>query len=466
MTTSFLFLLISYLTLFVGHVFADHTVAKPKGARAIVVTSENTLNATRPPTARLAYTADGSLQISVTNNLDSPNVTAYVTGLDPSGQLVMLQPDGQWFYPTAGLSPIPRIVVGDISIPLGAPGSITNLTLPTYLSSGRIWFADGDLKFFTVPGAAGPALVQPSAANPSDPSASVNWGFIELTNIPQGLYANISYVDFLGLPLGMSLIGASGTQTSLGVSADAVIQLCKLLTARSNEAPVPWDQLCVTDTSGKAIRVLSPALYSSINGTALAKVFNGYVNRVWQRYTKEPLVINTQAGPGKVKCWVKQDVLKCDGDSTTYAKPSSFDIFGCNTGPFAISGSATNLGVVPRLCAAFNRATLLLPRGNVQPQVQSPRYYLSSPRNWYSYFVHTLELDGKGYAFSYDDVTPDNTVDLSGLLADSNPSLMAITVGGPTLNSGDTITTSIPTPTATASTLITRATLIAKVTHI
>lgn len=454
MTTSFLFLLLSCLTLYVDFSFARQTIATPKGARALVVTSKNTLNATRPPSAERTYADDdGSLQISVTNNLNSTKVTAYVTGLDPDGQLVMLQPDGQWFYPTAGQAPTPQRVMNNVSIPLGGPGSVTNLKLPTYLSSGRVWFADGNLDFFTVPGASGgPALVQPSAADPSDPSSAVNWGFVELTNIAQGLYANISYVDFVGLPLGMSLTGAGGNQTVLGIPPDAVTQLCNLLLQRSKDAPVPWDRLCVTDASGRALRVLSPALYSSINATALAGVFTGYVNKVWQRYAREPLVINTQAAPGMVKCSVKQGLLTCDGDSTTYAKPSSADIFGCNTGPFAIKGSPTNLGVVPRLCAAFNRATLLLPKGTVQPRVPAARYYASSPRNWYSFFVHQLELDGRGYAFAYDDVTPDDSVDESGLLADADPESLQITVGGTSARPGSASTSSTTSTTSTTTT--------------
>jgi hypothetical protein len=46
--------------------------------------------------------------------------------------------------------------------------------------------------------------------------------------------------------------------------------------------------------------------------------------------------------------------------------------------------------------------------------------------------VHQYEADGKGYAFAYDDVTPDGVLNASGLLSDPNPTVLTITVGGPT----------------------------------
>ncbi|KAF4556446.1 Hypothetical protein D9617_1g083240 [Elsinoe fawcettii] len=425
--------IVACFALLVSLVLAGPTVAKPGGPEDIIITKENTLNSSGSPLVNLAFSSSSKLTLSLVNNLNSKNVTAYVTGLDIKGQLVMLQPDGNWYYPTAGQSAIPQAIVANVGIPLGKPGSTTNMTLPGYLISGRVWFADGTLSFFTVPGPSGPSLVQPSAANPADPNAATNWGFVELTNIADGLWANISYVDFLGLPLGMSVSGSTGTQSALGITNAAISGVCDKLTAQANAGGAPWDQLCVADAQGDILRVLSPALHSAVNASTFGNTFKGHVNKVWQRFASEPLMIDTQAGPGIVACTVKNDLMTCGNDPTTYAKPNAFDIFGCNSGPFLIrNGNPIHMAVVPRLCAGFNRATLLLPAGKNQPFKNAKRYYLSGPTNWYSKFVHDFEIDGRGYAFSYDDVAATGQADLSGLLHDPAPQVIAITVGGPT----------------------------------
>ena len=68
--------------------------------------------------------------------------------------------------------------------------------------------------------------------------------------------------------------------------------------------------------------------------------------------------------------------------------------------------------------------------GNIQPGLGATSYYQSAPTNWYSAFVHQNEVDGKGYAFSYDDVNPEGE-NQSGVVADSNPQVLTVVVGGP-----------------------------------
>lgn len=40
-------------------------------------------------------------------------------------------------------------------------------------------------------------------------------------------------------------------------------------------------------------------------------------------------------------------------------------------------------------------------------------------------------MDGKGYAFAYDDVNPFGDIDQSGVVSSRNPERLTITVGGP-----------------------------------
>ncbi|CAL5867992.1 uncharacterized protein PFLUO_LOCUS2215 [Penicillium psychrofluorescens] len=435
---------------FVGHSLAVPVVPHPSVANDLVLTPENTLSETNPyrnGPHRNGHKIPASsnsaeeLSVSVYNNLQSDSMNAYVTGLDPNGILVCLTPGGSWFAPKANGSIsgiIPQIITEDIAIPMGDYGTNTSFTIPSYVQSARIWFADGHLKFYTGLNATGYlTLVEPSPSNQHDPSANVNWGFVELTTNSDGLTVNLSYVDFVGLPLGIKVQGSNGTQTALGVPADAVSSICSALSAQASSDGQPWDKLCISDSSGNALRVIAPYDYIQQNPGAFASYWTRYISQVWAKYSTTPLTIDTQAAAGLVNCTtLGNSTLTCDGDNRPYERPSAGDIFGCNTGPFAIEETDNDVhrAVVPRLCAAFDRSTFLLRGGNVQPSLDSSHYYTTSPTDYYSKIVHEQEVDGRGYAFAYDDVNPpdDDGSNASGLLNDPDPSLLSITIGGPT----------------------------------
>lgn len=312
------------------------TPVDPGDKTDIIITANNTINATRLMTD--APSAGGKLPMSLVNNFAGGAINAYVTGLDSENRLVMLQPDGQFLYPTAASGQeIPQLVTGNIKIPLGPKGSTTNIAIPGYISAARVWFAEGELKFYTVWSTAtnGPSLVQPAAVNPQDPSAAVNWGFVELTNNETwGLYANISYVDFVGLILGMSMTETNGhTQSALGLQPDAVASICASLKAQTAKDGQPWGDLCVTGLDGKPLRILAPSNFVASNPDAFKTYWNEYIDNVWEHYTADTLTVNTQAAAGSVDCQVAADgMLKCTGDNRGYAKPTASDIFGCNSG--------------------------------------------------------------------------------------------------------------------------------------
>ncbi|KAI9663292.1 MAG: hypothetical protein M1821_008340 [Bathelium mastoideum] len=419
----------------ISQTLAAPLIVHPGTAKDIVITNQDTVNATDSAFTNTTTSGSGQLSIQMVNNF-AGSVNAYVTGLDPNNQLVLLQTDGTWLYPQSNGASTPQPISGNVAIPLGAQGSTTTITLPDYISAGRVWFAaNGELQFFTVQGASGPSLVEPSSVNPQDPSADVNWGFVELTNTEEGgLYCNISYVDFVGLPLGMSVTGSAGTQNALGLPANAVTSICNDLKTQAAADGQPWDQLCVSDSNGNPLRIIAPSDYASVNPSAFSDYWTDYVNQVWQTYSSQPLTINTQAAAGDVTCTVSGGTLNCEGDNRGYAQPVASDIWGCNSGPFAIESgdNAVHYAVVPRLCAAFDRSTLLMSGGNAQPSLDSNSYYTTSPTNRYSQFVHKYELDGRGYAFPYDDVNADGSANASGELSDARPQSLTITVGGPT----------------------------------
>ena len=80
-----------------------------------------------------------------------------------------------------------------------------------------------------------------------------------------------------------------------------------------------------------------------------------------------------------------------------------------------------------RISAALNRSTLLSDAS--QPGGENPAtYYKTSPTNHYARIIHSTSQDGRGYAFPYDDVTPNGGTDQSGFVADPNPTLLTITL--------------------------------------
>jgi hypothetical protein len=236
------------LHLIVGPALAVPTplVVDPGTAKDLIITAENTLNGTfgGHSVVETLQQAAGTpqLPLKLVNNYAGAAVNAYVTGLDSNSNVILLQSNGAWFYPPVTSSTTPQPITANVEIPLGGQGTTTTITLPSYISSGRVWFAAGKLQFFTVQDANGVlSLVEPSAVNPTDPSAGINWGFVELTNSAAGgLYADISYVDFVGLVLGMSLLAGDGsTQTALGLQSDAVSQICNALQTQASVEASP-----------------------------------------------------------------------------------------------------------------------------------------------------------------------------------------------------------------------------------
>ena len=140
--------------------------------------------------------------------------------------------------------------------------------------------------------------------------------------------------------------------------------------------------------------------------------FDEYVNAVWAKHTGpgNEMTCDTQAQWGVVKGTVKSNQLCFDNDKVKFGKPHTADILSCCTGPFS-DGSPQQLCITPRLSAALNRATLPIAKDghpsqtSVIPEPKAPAsYYQYGHCNHYARIVHEQLLDGRGYAFPYDDV--------------------------------------------------------------
>ena len=432
----------------------------PGGIEGVVITKHNTLNGTHlhhsskdPASSKSGSTytnaigintavthsnlttrgmaAVRTLPIKLVNNLNG-SVKAYIAGKDEAGRVLFLREDGSTVYPDAGKSRVPVPINGNIGIPLDQGELTVNLPFP--LGSGRVYFAaGGDLKFFVVSTTEGNGIVQPSITNLQDPSANITWGFVELTYTKNCvIWANLSFVDFVGLPFGMAVRTLSGTtHTVKGLPKDAIRSICADFEAQGNQDRQPWAQTCIVDGNRNPVRVLSPNMFRFIDDGAFRTYWTQYVDQVWSTYSRKPMRIDTQSAFGVVNCQVRGSELQCGGDNRGYVKPSAEDIWTCDGGPFHIRNgdNAVHYAVVPRLCAAFVRTTLLLAGGDKQPGLVD-QYYKNNPTSYYSRVIYMREIDGKGYAFPYDDVSLSGSGDAAGFVAANDAKSLTFFVGG------------------------------------
>ncbi|KAI1506129.1 hypothetical protein F5X99DRAFT_415426 [Biscogniauxia marginata] len=379
------------------------------------------------------------INIHKTDIIDSSgNYNAYVSGHDPrTHEYVLLRQAGdgyEYFKPDSASSTTPAPINETIAIPL--KDQSTQITLPGYITSARVWLAKGELSFDVfLDGGNKVVVTEPDTNNPTDPAYNLSCGFIELTNVDgDGLTTNLSFVDWVGLLLGMSVTHQNGTTEEVpGLKPDAINTICDGLKAQGEKDQRPWEKMC-RQVDGKWLGAYSPNMYSQTNKD-MVDYYDSYVNDVWDHYSKTPLIIDTQDNNGKkvvsgrqISCTVKGDQLDCGSDAGVFPKPTTADIWGCNSGPFEnIEEDNARKEVKARLCAAFQRSTLMLDGGSVQPStnVTSESYYTVDPTNHYSRLVHESLQGGRGYAFPYDDVNP-GVENAAGLIRSQMPQSMDI----------------------------------------
>ncbi|KAI0601708.1 hypothetical protein F4775DRAFT_589021 [Biscogniauxia sp. FL1348] len=425
----------SFLALVLDHSFAWSRVIHAGAARDRLIQGIRPILTSRDGNANL------EINIHKEDSIDpSGDYNAYVSGYDPeTHQYILLRPAGdgyEYFKPEGANGTLPTPITESIAIPL--KDKMTKITLPGYIVSARVWLAKGEISFnVLLDGANKVVVTEPDTNNPTDLSYNLSYGFIELTNVDKdGLTTNLSFVDWVGLLLGMSVTHQNGTTEHVpGLKPDSVNNICKKLKAQSEKDKRPWDKMC-RQVDGKWLRAYSPNMYSQINNEMI-DYYDSYINDVWEHYSKTPLVIDSQDDNGQkvvsgqpITCSVKDGELACDSDAGVFPKPTTADIWGCNSGTFSNDAGESNhrKEVKARLCAAFHRSTLLLDGGGTQPSpnLTASSYYAVDPTNHYSRLVHeNLQGGGRGYAFPYDDVNP-GAENAAGLIRSPNPQSLNI----------------------------------------
>lgn len=459
---------------------APASIAKtPAPATEILFSDRNLLTSTA--SANLAsglrfhrphnvYKRESSFPLQLSNNLTSGSLRAYISGRDSNDALVFVTSQGTLYAPQSQkkgpeMDPLDD---GTIGIEL-SQGEIKNISIPGELTSARVYFAqEASLQFYTLllrNGTAG--LVTPTTANANDASNETRWGFAEFTfkegeGKDAGLTVNPSYVDFappFTIDVSATDEESGESYTTKGLPKDGLEKICQELKSQAEKDGMPWDKLCITDKQGNIIRVLSPNIYRSRthDPEAFDNYFEPYITATWQHFASSQKSLNFETqfqGLQNVSCHLASadGEFQCDNNGNTIPKPSTADIFSCSTGPFTNAGTDEHKNIVARLCAAFVRSTIL-PSSNtsapitassdaadadiyaLQPSSNIPAsaYYKNDICNHYARILHEVLPEGKGYAFSYDDVNPTETKSVVGGGADgtiyiSKPAGMAVVV--------------------------------------
>ncbi|KAL9610794.1 MAG: hypothetical protein Q9167_004526 [Letrouitia subvulpina] len=378
------------------------------------------------------------LSIHLQNQTNSNTVWAYVTGHDihRNNEWFLLQADGVTpYYPTnppGRLSPLLK----DCAIPLNASGKSAKVVTVPKLATARIYFSITDKMTFHLN--EGPALVEPDVNNPADPNVNVRWDFCEFTFNDTELFCNITYVDFVSLPISLTLVPTAGpTQHVTGFPDDGFAQIQQKLQAQGHIDGQPWGSL-LRRGNGKDLRILNPKNAIVANGSLFAGYFEPYIDQVWNRYASpaQPLSIATgtkQWGTATGHVDHTSKLLRFPsasgppGSTITFSKPSTKDVFSCDTGPFH-RGNDEAGNISARITAAFNRTTLL--KWKDQPGHPAPsEYYKDTPTNHYSRIVHNVNTDHLGYCFPFDDVGASGEKDQSGKVQSGSVKTFTVTVG-------------------------------------
>jgi hypothetical protein len=317
-------------------------------------------------------------------------------------------------WPAGGDPPIPA---PDASIPGPAPGQSLTIQVPKL--SGRIYFSYGQKLVFRL---ATGGLVQPAVQNPDDPNHAILFNWSEYTLNDAGIWLNSTQVDMFSAPYSVGVTRADGSTSSTGdLEPGGYHGFFDALSAQQGG----WANLIQTASDGTVLRAIAPG-HGVGTGSLPSDIMDDYVDRVWETYAAETLTVTPFADQPNVTYTgrVEGDVMSFTDSSgtvvTTFEKPDADSIFGCHKRLDAPNDQVR--GPISRtLCAAYNRTTLLT--NPDQPDPDASGFYQDAVTNQYARLVHERMVDGKAYAFAFDDVGNHES-----LVHDGNPRAASVTL--------------------------------------
>ncbi|MGW7484662.1 glycoside hydrolase family 64 protein [Nonomuraea muscovyensis] len=293
---------------------------------------------------------------------------------------------------------IPPSPAPDVSIAGPADGQTKTIQIPRL--SGWVYFSFGQkIRFFLTP----TGLVQPAPWNPSDPNRDILFDWSEFTLDDGGLWLNSSQVDMFSVPHAVGVKNAAGAVRNTGHLVPDGRN--RLLDAIRNQ-PGGWAGLIHTRADGLRVRALAPG--KGIDAGLLSPtIMDDYITRAWDAYrTRTLTVIPFKDRPdvrfhGRTQGNAMVFTNGAGQQVATFDKPSTAHVLGCDGNLHAPNDEV--VGPIARtLCAALNRTTL--DRVTTQPSTDASRFYQDAVTNHYARKIHDHMVDGKAYAFAFDDV--------------------------------------------------------------
>jgi hypothetical protein len=219
----------------------------------------------------------------------------------------------------------------------------------------------------------------------------------------------------------VSVTGGSGTVTSTGElksgGRQRVIDAIK--------AAPDFAKSVVTRSDGTVLRVLAPGKAADA-GLMSPTYLDSYISSAWSAYASKTLtVIPFSDQPNnKFLGRTSGDVMSFT-DTTgkvvaSFTKPSTANVWGCD-GALGAPNDQVVGPIARTLCAALQRGTL--GKLDTQPSGTAADFYQGDPANLYAKVIHQNMIDGKAYAFAFDDV-----LNQESLVHDGDPRLATITM--------------------------------------
>ncbi|MFF1766963.1 glycoside hydrolase family 64 protein [Streptomyces sp. NPDC058249] len=273
---------------------------------------------------------------------------------------------------------------------------------PTSIRGGRIYVSLGSPLYIPVSpddqGWGGPDL-----RNPNDPNSDVYYDWYEYTYVfgQVAFGGNTTQVDQFGFPMTSRL-----TQSSSGYDTTRGITLTRAQVMSQYAASVGAAFRPLQNT----YRIVAPRSSNLfLAGGSQAGYLQSYVDQTWSYYSTHPFKL-TRLGEtftGQVS-GSTLTFTKNGAGPYTLQKPSSPDVVAC-AGALA-SGSDPEKQLGAEFCAAFNRGVALDTSAWYTPSA----YYTGGVKNDYAAFLHTVGLDQRAYAFPYDDINDQSSVQILG----------------------------------------------------
>lgn len=287
----------------------------------------------------------------------------------------------------------------------------------THVRGGRLYISVGSPVYIPVDDNAwgGPDLL-----NPNDPNIDVFYDWYEYTyvhNTDVAFGGNTGMVDQFGVPLTHRVVNAAlGIDSTKGTTGTHD----QILSQYNAFVPPAFRGLA------SAFRVKAPYKDSFRPGFANANYLQPYIDQVWNQYAVGDFNFQRPGDSFVGRVINGRLQFTWNGAGPFFIdKPTTFDAFGC-TGNFA-KGSGPELALEAEFCGAFNRGVA----HNTANWHNPGAYYQNGAmQNEYAHFWHTNGINGKAYAFAYDDTNDQSSVIIiPNLPSHPYPDSLTITVG-------------------------------------